>query len=430
MKRPIAMILAGGQGDRLSVLSEARAKPAVVFGGRYRIIDFTLSNCANAGLNNVGIVTQYRPRSLNEHIGVGSAWDLDRLGGRVSILQPYLGRQASDWYSGTADAVFQNWYFVEESRADEVLVLAGDHIYKMAYDQLIDFHRRQGADVTVPVQTVPWEEAHRFGTLFVEDHGRVVGFDEKPAQPRSNLISMGIYLFNKESLVQGLVSDAQSETSSHDFGRDVLPALVADPQRKVYAYRFQGYWRDVGTIESYFQANMDLLADIPELDLYDPDTRIRTPVAGEPPVKIGPQASLQRSLLSEGAIINGTVERSIISPGVYIEEGAVVRDAIIFHGTRVEAGAVIERSIIDKEVHIGKGAHVGYGDDWRPNDERPDIVNCGITIVGKRAEIPAGVLIGRNCVVGPDVVATPSEGNLVASGATLRRQRRIPSFSV
>lgn len=430
MKRPIAMILAGGQGDRLSVLSESRAKPAVVFGGRYRIIDFALSNCANSSLKNVGIVTQYRPRSLNEHIGVGAAWDLDRLDGRVSILQPYLGRQASDWYSGTADAMFQNWYFVEESRADEVLVLAGDHIYKMAYDELIDFHRRQGADVTVPVQTVPWEDAHRFGTLFVEDHGRIVDFDEKPETPRSNLISMGIYLFNKEALVQGLVTDAQNENSTHDFGRDVLPALVADAQRKVYAYRFDGYWRDVGTIESYFQANMDLLADIPDLDLYDPDSRIRTPVASEPPVKIGPRASVERSLLSEGAIVNGTVERSIISPRVFIEEGAVVRDAIIFHGTRVAAGAVVERCVIDKEVHVGKGAHVGYGDDWRPNDERPDIVYCGITIVGKRAEIPAGVMIGRNCVIGPDLVATPSDGNLIPSGATVRRQRQIPSFSV
>jgi glucose-1-phosphate adenylyltransferase len=326
--------------------------------------------------------------------------------------------------------MFQNWYFVEESRADEVLVLAGDHIYKMAYDELIDFHRRQGADVTVPVQTVPWEEAHRFGTLFTEDHGRVVDFDEKPEKPRSNLISMGIYLFNKEALVQGLVTDAQNENSSHDFGRDVLPALVADAQRKVYAHRFEGYWRDVGTIESYFQANMDLLADIPELDLYDPDSRIRTPVASEPPVKIGPRARVERSLLSEGAIVNGSVERSIISPGVYIEEGAVVRDAIIFHGTRVAAGAVVERCVIDKEVHVGKGAHVGYGDDWKPNDERPDIVNCGITIVGKRAEIPAGVMIGRNCVIGPDLVAAPSDGNLIPSGATVRRQRRIPSFSV
>ena len=430
MKRTIAMILAGGQGDRLSVLSEARAKPAVVFGGRYRIIDFTLSNCSNSGINHVGVVTQYRPRSLDEHIGVGSAWDLDRLGGRVTVLQPYLGRQASDWYSGTADAIFQNWYFVEESRADEVLVLAGDHVYKMHYDEVIDFHNSHAADVTVPVQTVPWEDAHRFGTLFVENDGRIVGFDEKPEQPRSNLISMGIYLFRKDVLVHALVDDAARKDSSHDFGRDVLPTLVSDPNRKVYAYRFQGYWRDVGTIESYFQANMDLLAHLPGLDLYDRDTRVFTPRAGDPPVKTGEHATIERALLSPGAIINGRVERSILSPRVYVEEGAIVRDSIIFNDSRIEAGAVVERSILDKEVHVGKGAQVGYGDDWSPNRERPDVVNCGITIVGKRARIPAGVLIGRNCVIGPDVTAAPSEGNYIASGTTLRTQQRIPSFSV
>ena len=430
MKRVIAMILAGGQGDRLSVLSEARAKPAVVFGGRYRIIDFTLSNCAHSGINRVGVLTQYRPRSLNEHIGVGSAWDLDRLDGHLSILQPYLGRQASDWYSGTADAIFQNWYFVEESRAEEVLILAGDHIYKMAYDELLDFHRSSGADVTVPVQTVPWEEAHRFGTLFLGDGGRVAAFDEKPEKPRSNLISMGIYLFSKSVLVQALVEDTQRTDSSHDFGHDILPALVANSERKVYAYRFSGYWRDVGTIESYFQANMDLLIDVPELNLYDPDTLIKTPVHGEPPVKVGKNAAIVRSLLSEGAIVNGHVEHSILSPGAYVEEGAIVRDAILFHGSRVEAGAVVERSILDKEVHVGKGAHVGYGDDWSPNSERPDIVNSGITILGKRASIPAGVLVGRNCVIGPDVTATPEEGNTIPSGTTIRRPQRIPSFSV
>jgi glucose-1-phosphate adenylyltransferase len=431
MKRIIAMILAGGQGDRLSVLSEARAKPAVVFGGRYRIIDFTLSNCANSGLNHVSVLTQYRPRSLNEHIGIGAAWDLDRLGSHVSILQPYLGGQASDWYSGTADAIFQNWYYVEESRADDVLILAGDHVYKMAYDELIDFHRSSGADVTVPVQTVPMEEAHRFGTLTVEDSGRVTAFDEKPAQPRSNLISMGIYLFRKDALIQALIQDTQNPESEHDFGRDILPALVRDPGRKVYGYRFDGYWRDVGTIEAYFQANMDLLADIPELNLYDPDTLIKTPVRGEPPVKAGKHSSIEQSLLSEGTIVNGRVERSILSPGVYIEKGAVVRDSILFHGTRVDTGAVVERSILDKEVHVGKDARVGYGDDWTPNRERPDIVNSGVTIVGKRARIPAHVVVGRNCVIGPEVNATPPEGQQeIASGTTMRRQQRIPSFSV
>lgn len=430
MTRTIAMILAGGEGDRLSVLSEARAKPAVVFGGRYRIIDFALSNCANSSIKTVGVLTQYRPRSLNEHIGIGAPWDLDRLNGRVSILQPYLGHQASDWYSGTADAIFQNWYYVEEARADEVLILAGDHVYKMDYDDLFAFHHARGADVTVPVQTVPWEDAHRYGTLFVEGDGRIVGFDEKPATPRSNLISMGIYLFNKDVLVQGLVSDAPRKDSSHDFGHDILPALVSDPKRKVYAYRFDGYWRDVGTIESYFQANMDLLDDLPGLDLYDRDKRVFTPRASDPPVKLGANAVTHKSLLSQGTIINGTVERSVLSPRVFVEDGAIVRDSIIFNDVRIEAGAIVERCILDKEVWVGKDAIVGYGDDWSPNKERPDIVNCGITILGKRARIPGAVMIGRNCVIGPDVTAVPAEGNYIVSGTTLRLQQRIPSFSV
>ncbi|MEX0785639.1 MAG: sugar phosphate nucleotidyltransferase, partial [Dehalococcoidia bacterium] len=276
MKRIIAMILAGGQGDRLSVLSEERAKPAVVFGGRYRIIDFTLSNCSNSGISSVGVLTQYRPRSLNDHIGIGRPWDLDRGDGQVSLLQPYLGHEASDWYRGTADAVYQNLYYVEESRAEHVLILAGDHVYKMAYDELSDFHEARGADVTVPVCTVPVEEASRFGTLLLDDEDRVVAFEEKPDKPRSTLVSMGIYLFKKDVLIRSLVSDADNDESDHDFGGDILPLVVSDPALNVFGYRYDGYWRDVGTIASYFEGNMDLLEDVPGLDLYDPDFAIRT----------------------------------------------------------------------------------------------------------------------------------------------------------
>ncbi len=424
------MILAGGQGDRLSVLSEERAKPAVIFGGRYRIIDFTLSNCVNSGLTRVGVLTQYRPRSLNQHIGIGRPWDLDRAGGGVSLLQPYLGREASDWYRGTADAVYQNLYYVEESRAELVLILAGDHVYKMAYDELIDHHRAKGADVTIPVYTVPWEEASRFGTLFLDEEDRVVAFDEKPAAPRSNLVSMGVYLFNKDVLIQSLIEDAESEESGHDFGRDIIPLVLRRGDKSVCSYRFHGYWRDVGTIEAYFQANMDLLVDLPELNLYDPETRIRTRVTGYPPAKIGRNAEISRSLLDLGCVVNGTVEHSVLSPGVYVEEGAVVRDSIVFDDTHIEAGAVIERSILDKEVLIGEGCHIGYGDDWTANHERPDIVSCGITIAGKRAQVPAGLRIGRNCVIGPGVVATGLEDSYIPSGTTLRGQQRAPSFSV
>ena len=430
MKGVIAMILSGGQGDRLSVLSEERAKPAVIFGGRYRIIDFSLSNCVNSGITRVGVLTQYRPRSLNDHIGIGRPWDLDRAGGGVSLLQPYLGREASDWYRGTADAIYQNLYFVEESRAELVLILAGDHVYKMAYDELIAYHQTRGADVTIPVYTVPWEEASRFGTLFMEGDDRIVAFDEKPAQPRSNQISMGIYLFNRAALVQSLVQDAENDESQHDFGRDVIPLILRDPAKKVYGYPSDGYWRDVGTIESYYQANMDLLDDIPELNLYDPETRIRTRVTGYPPAKIGSRARIYRSLLDLGCIVNGQVEHSVLSPGVYIEEGAVVRDSIIFDDTYVEAGAVIDRAIIDKQVRIGEQSHIGYGDDFSANHERPDIVNCGISIIGKRAQVGPQLRVGRNCVIGPGVTVTAADGDYIESGSTLRGQQRILSFSV
>ena len=430
MKRVIAMILAGGQGDRLSVLSEERAKPAVVFGGRYRIIDFTLSNCVNSDITRVGVLTQYRPRSLNDHIGIGRPWDLDRTGGGVALLQPYLGHEASDWYRGTADAVYQNLYYIEESRAEQVLLLAGDHIYKMAYDELIDYHRAKGADVTIPVYTVPWDQASRFGTLVLNDEDRIIAFDEKPPEPRSNLVSMGIYVCNKEVLLQSLTKDAEREESEHDFGRDIIPPLVADPSRKVYGHHFQGYWRDVGTIESYFQANMDLLDDLPELNLYDPDTRIRTRITGHPPAKVNRQAQVSRSLLEQGCIINGRVEHSVLSPGVHVEEGAVIRDSIIFDDAHIEAGAVIERSILDKQVRIGRGCHIGYGEDWTPNRDRPDIVNCGITIIGKRAEVPPRVRIGRNCVIGPGVMAAGIEEDYIPSGTTLRTPQRASSFTV
>ena len=430
MKGVIAMILAGGQGDRLSVLSEERAKPAVIFGGRYRIIDFALSNCVNSGITRVGVLTQYRPRSLNDHIGIGRPWDLDRAGGGVSLLQPYLGHEASDWYRGTADAVYQNLYFVEESRAELVLILAGDHVYKMAYDELIEYHRSRDADVTIPVTTVPWEEAPRFGTLFLDNDDRITAFDEKPARPRSNLISMGIYLFNRDVLVQSLVQDAEHDESERDFGRDVLPLVLKDQSKKLYGYRFDDYWRDVGTLESYYQANMDLLDDIPKLNMYDPETRIRTRVTGYPPAKIGRNAGIFRSLLDLGCIINGQVEHSVLSPGVYVEEGAVVRDSIIFDDTHIEAGTTIDRSIIDKEVRIGERCQIGFGDDFSPNHERPDIVNCGISIVGKRAQIGPELRLGRNCVIGAGVTVLEAEDGFLASGTTIRGQQRVGSFSV
>ncbi|HYM15683.1 MAG TPA: glucose-1-phosphate adenylyltransferase [Dehalococcoidia bacterium] len=430
MKRVAALILAGGQGDRLSVLSEERAKPAVIFGGRYRIIDFALSNVVNSGITRVGVLTQYRPRSLNDHIGIGRPWDLDRQGGGVTLLQPYLGRESSDWYRGTADAVFQNIYFLEEVRADIVLILAGDHVYKMNYEELISYHLAKGADVTVPLYEVPIDEAHRYGVLGTDDDGRIVEFEEKPDHPKSNLISMGIYVFNRQALIEQLVEDSRTN-STHDFGRDIVPQMVEDPAHRVYGFPFTGYWRDVGTIESYYDGNMDLLEDLPVLNMYDPDSRIRSRATGYPPAKVGHRAYLSRSLLDLGCIINGHVEHSVLSPGVYVEEGAVVRDSIIFDNCRIESGAIVERSIVDKDVLVGKNAYVGYGDDWAPNHERPDIVNCGITIIGKRAKLPPYIRIGRNCVIGPNVTPTATgDDGYIASGTTIRSAERHFPYTV
>jgi glucose-1-phosphate adenylyltransferase len=426
VKGVLALILAGGQGDRLSVLSEERAKPAVPFGSRYRIIDFALSNCVNSGITKVGILTQYRPRSLNEHIGIGQPWGLDRESPDgtpgITLLQPYLGRETSDWYRGTADAVYQNLYFVEEARAEKLLILAGDHVYIMRYNDLLAFHDQAGADVTVPLYEVPIEEAHRYGVLEIDPDGRVISFEEKPEKPRSNLISMGIYVFDRETLFRELIRDARAD-GTHDFGRDVIPHMVASGQ-KVYGYRFSGYWRDVGTIESYYQANMDLLEDLPELNLYDPDQRVLTRMRGYPPPKVGRRAYISRSLLDQGCIINGHVEHSVLSPGVFVEEGAVVRDSIVFDDVRVATGAIIERSIIDKQVYVGKNAYVGYGDDYTPNRERPDIVYAGITVVGKRAKLPAYIRVGRNVVIGPGVTAHGLDDNYIPSGSTLRMPAR------
>ncbi|MHB8576540.1 MAG: glucose-1-phosphate adenylyltransferase [Dehalococcoidia bacterium] len=418
--RVLALILAGGQGDRLSILSEERAKPAVIFAGKYRIIDFALSNCRNSGIDQVGVLTQYRPRSLNDHIGIGRPWGMDREDGGIALLQPYLGRESSDWYRGTADAVYQNLFFVEESKADTVLILSADHVYTMAYDQLIAYHNERRADVTVPVYEVPLDEASRYGLLVTDEDGRVTRFDEKPDQPQTTTASTGIYVFNRDVLVERLVHDA-GRVSSHDFGRDILPEMLAD--YRVFGYKLKGYWRDVGTVDAYWQANMDLLVDLPELDLYNPETAIRSRLVPLPPAKIGPRAYVSRSLLTDGDIINGHVEHSVLSPGVYIEDGAIVRDSILFDDCFVERGAVIERAILDKSVHVGEGARIGASEDYTANKSRPDLLSSGITVVGKRAFIGSGTAIGRNCIIGPNVRPEDFTDAWVPSGETIRAQR-------
>lgn len=419
MNNVLALILAGGQGDRLSVLSEQRAKPAVVFGGQYRIVDFALSNCAASDIPRVAVLTQYRPRSLVNHIASGRAWGLDTPDRRVEILQPYLGRADMDWYQGTADAVYQNLYLIAQSRAQEVLILSADHVYLMSYRNLVAYHRQQRADVTIGVYAVPLEEASRFGVLELDAGGRVVDFQEKPAQPRSPWVSMGIYCFNREALIEALQEDAElGEASAHDFGADVVPRVFA--KRRVFGYQYLDYWRDVGTIEAYWQANMDLTGPHPPLRLANPDAPLRTAGPAREPARFGAKAAPRTALVSPGARIEGTVERSVISPGVVVEEGAAVRDSIVCHDGVIRAGAVVDRAILDKEVTVGSGAVVGAGADLRPNRERPDIVNRGISIVGKRAAIPAGMTVGRNVVVGPGVAAELAGRDAIASGETVQ----------
>jgi glucose-1-phosphate adenylyltransferase len=418
MKRTMAVILAGGEGERLSILSGVRAKPAVPFGGKYRIIDFTLSNCVNSDITNVVVLTQYNPRSLNDHIGLGRPWDLDRTTGGVKLLQPYIARgRVAEWYRGTADAVLQNFNVIEHDAGDIVVVLAGDHIYKMDYQPFIAAHKRKRADVTIAVRQVPLAEASRMGILALDESDRVVEWQEKPKHPKSDLASMGVYVFSKRALRKWLSEDRI------DFGRDVIPAML-DGGARVYGYHFEGYWQDVGTIQSYWEANLALLEDNAALDLYDRDWLIHTRSEERAPARVGPTAQVHRSLISHGCVINGTVVNSVLSPGVRVDVGAVVRDSIVMFDSVIRSGAVVDRAILDKEVVVGPGAIVGDGPDFdTPNKQEPGRLNTGITVVGKRAVIPRGVRIGRNVKVASDVKANNFPSRIVKSGASVESDR-------
>ncbi len=436
MRNVAAVIMAGGQGARLSVLSAKRAKPAVPFAGKFRIIDFTLSNCVNSGIYRVAVLTQYRPHSLNDHIGIGRPWDLDRMHGGVRLLQPYLGRKESDWYRGTADAVYQNLPFLADWRADVLLILSGDHVYKMDYNAMLAFHEERRADATVGVMEVAMSEAHQFGTMVVNAEGRVVRFEEKPSQPSSNLISMGIYVFERDVLYRRLEEDARLPSSRHDFGRDVVPRMVQTDH--VFAYPFKGYWRDVGTIQSYWESNMGLLNEPPDFDLYDTDWVIHTRSEERPPAHLTDRARVTRSLITHGCIINGTVQHSVLSPGVFVAEGALVRDSILFTDCIVGPGSVVDRAILDKHVVVGSTVRLGDGEDGPANRTEPRNLNTGITIVGKGARIASGVRIGRNCRIGSDVLERDFErylshdgrsGGEVPSGETVEHAAAAPARS-
>jgi glucose-1-phosphate adenylyltransferase len=415
--RVVAMLMAGGAGTRLTVLSDYRAKPAVPFAGKFRIIDFTLSNCVNSGIYDVAVLTQYRPHSLNLHIGIGKPWDLDRQRGGVHLRQPYLGNDASDWYQGTADAVYQNLDFILDRQADTVLVLSGDHVYKMDYRPMLELHETLGADLTVAVRNVPLEETDRFGIMTVDDEMQIVEFTEKPPnRNKGTLASMGIYAFNADVLVDRLKT-IHSEVSGLDFGKHVIPSMIG--QARVYAYRFEGYWVDVGTVSAYWETNLEMAQPVPPLDLYNPDWVIHTRDQERPPAKIGPQGRVINSLISNGCVIRGTVEHSVLSPGVYVSPGAVVREAVVLSDTWIGPGALIDTAILDSDVVVGPGAIVGHGDDYTPNRELPDRLNTGITVVGERAHIPGGVRLGRNVLVYPDRTEGDFSETFVPSGETV-----------
>lgn len=417
--RVVAMILAGGEGSRLSVLSEKRAKPSVPFAGKFRIIDFTLSNCINSGIFDVAVLTQYRPHSLNAHIGNGKPWDLDRSQGGVQLLQPYQGRRDESWYKGTADAVLQNINYIEERRADIVVLLSGDHIYKMDYAAMIDFHQKRRADMTVAVMHVPLEQTDRFGIMTVNDETmEITAFTEKPkARDKGTLASMGIYVFDADVLVRRL-RDGSDNSPRIDFGKHVIPAMVGSDA--VYAYPFEGYWVDVGTIESYWETSMELLDPKNSLGLYDASWIIHTRSEERPPAKIGPQARVSSSMISNGCTVRGTVEHSVLSPGVYISPGAVVRHSVVMNDTWIGPGAVLDRVIVDKNVVVGAGVRLGHGDDLKiVNREAPDKLTIGVSVVGKNAHIPAGIRIGRNVVINADRDEEHFSGTEVASGETV-----------
>jgi glucose-1-phosphate adenylyltransferase len=414
--RIIAMILAGGEGRRLSILSQKRAKPAVPIAGKYRIIDFTLSNCVNSGIYHIGIATQYRPRSLHDHIRAGRPWDLDRARGGVTLLQPYLGRSDSDWYQGTADAIHQNFDFVRRPKPENVLILAGDHVYKMDYDILINFHREHKADCTIATRRVSLEEASRLGVMSVDEDRGITEFEEKPAAPKSTLASMGIYVFKLEALSQVLYDDLEDPSSQRDFGKDIVPRMLAQGKR-LCAFPYDGYWVDVGTVHAYWEAHMELLSDDPRLNLLDRDWIIHTRSEERPPVNIRTGATVSHSLITDGCVIEGSVEFSVLSPGVRVERGAVVRHSIIMTDTVIRAGAVVDKCIVDKQVIVGRGAHLGWGKNYAVNTLGH--LTTGITLVGKNSQLPPGLRVGRNCVLVSDLKESDFTSETIPSGATV-----------
>ncbi|MDE7433494.1 MAG: glucose-1-phosphate adenylyltransferase [Lachnospiraceae bacterium] len=408
----IAMLLAGGQGSRLGVLTSKVAKPAVAFGGKYRIIDFPLSNCINSGVDTVGVLTQYQPLRLNAHIGIGIPWDLDRNIGGVTVLPPYEKSSNSEWYTGTANAIYQNLDYIDSYNPDYVLILSGDHIYKMDYEVMLDYHKANNADVTIASMPVPYEEASRFGIVLTDDNNRITEFEEKPEHPRGNLASMGIYIFSWPVLREALIK--MSDQSNCDFGKHIIP-YCHEKQLRLFAYEYNGYWKDVGTLASYWEANMELINIIPVFNLYEEFWRIYTKSDTLPPQYISENARIERSIISEGTDIYGEVYNSVIGAGVTIEEGAVVRDSIIMKDSVVGKGTRMERAIIAENVTIGQNVEIGFGDEIASKLDSK-IYNSGLVTIGENTVIPNGVRIGKNVAISGVTAAEDYPDGVLAGG--------------
>ena len=394
-KEMIAMLLAGGQGSRLGVLTEKVAKPAVSFGGKYRIIDFPLSNCINSGIDTVGVLTQYQPLRLNTHIGIGIPWDLDRNEGGVTVLPPYEKSTSSEWYTGTANAIFQNMDYMEQYNPDYVLILSGDHIYKMDYEVMLDFHKANKADVTIACMPVPIEEASRFGIMVTDEMGRITEFEEKPEHPSSNLASMGIYIFSWPALKEALMN--LKDQSSCDFGKHVLPYCKEKGER-LFAYEYNGYWKDVGTLGSYWESNMELIDLIPVFNLYEEFWKIYTKSDIIEPQYLSADSVVEKSIIGEGTEVYGEVHSSVIGPGVTIGRGAVIRDSIVMKGTTIGENAIIDKSIIAENCQVGANTELGIGEE-APNKLNASIYSFGLVTVGEDSVIPDGVKIGKNTAI-------------------------------
>lgn len=416
-KEMIAMLLAGGQGSRLGVLTSNLAKPAVAFGGKYKIIDFPLSNCINSGVDTVGVLTQYRPLRLNQHIGIGIPWDLDRNIGGVTVLPPYEKSDNSEWYTGTANAIYQNLEFIDYYNPEYVLILSGDHIYKMDYENMLEYHKSCDADITLATYQVPWEEASRFGVVITDENNVISEFEEKPANPRSNKASMGIYIFSWKVLREALVK--MKDQPECDFGKHIIPYCHSNG-KKICAYDFKGYWKDVGTLGSYWEANMELVDIVPEFNLYEEFWKIYTKTDAIPPQYIDASGRVSRCIIGEGTEVYGDVENSVIGSGVTIEKGAVIRNSIIMNNATIGENAYMDKAIIAENVKIGKDAKLGIGEE-AINEFKPQIYSFGLVTIGENSVIPDGVTIGKNTAISG--VTTPEDypdGNLKSGGSIIK----------